>query len=437
MNWTLLTLHVRYETDFVQARQSARQLAEILGFSDREQTRIATAVSEVARNALNYAGGGKVEFLVDGAQRPPLFLVRVSDRGPGIADLSEILEGRYKSQRGLGVGLAGTKRLMDHFDIQSEPGRGTTVSLGRRFPSGAAPFTDKELARVTAELARRPPQNPAEEVQRQNQDLLAALADLRQNQEELLRVNRELEEKTVRLLKTEQSLRARNDELKAFAYTVSHDLKAPLRGIAGYAQELDRRHRAGLSERAVFCLNQIMTATRNLDHLIEDLLHYSRLDAESPSLTEVELGRVVETILRDRSHIIAERKVEIGVDLRVRAVHGWERGITQVLTNLIDNAVKYSRDAQPPSIRIHASELPEAWRITVQDNGIGFDMKYHDRIFGLFNRLVRPEQFEGTGAGLAIVKKLVEKQGGRIWAESEPGRGATFFVELPKQQPEA
>jgi signal transduction histidine kinase len=112
-------------------------------------------------------------------------------------------------------------------------------------------------------------------------------------------------------------------------------------------------------------------------------------------------------------------------------LHTWQRGLHQVLSNLIDNALKYSCNAKPPRLRIAAEAMPGGWRISVSDNGIGFDMKYHDRIFGLFNRLVRASEFEGTGAGLAIVKKLIDKLGGSIRAESAPGAGATFFVELP------
>lgn len=235
----------------------------------------------------------------------------------------------------------------------------------------------------------------------------------------------------------EELLRARNEELKGFAYTVSHDLKAPLRGIAGYADELDRRHRAGLSDRAQFCIDQIRTATRNLDRLIEDLLQYSRLDAETPSLTEVNLRGLVEAILQDRNLIISEQRVEVTVDIPFATLRAWERGLVQVLTNLIDNAIKYSRKAGSPRLHIKAEALDNSWRLTVSDNGIGFDMKYHDRIFGLFNRLVRVDEFEGTGAGLAIVKKVLDKQGGRVWAESTPGQGSTFFVELPwHHQPE-
>jgi PAS domain S-box-containing protein len=248
---------------------------------------------------------------------------------------------------------------------------------------------------------------------------------------ELHEKNRELEREVSQRMRVAELLRARNDVLKAFAYTVSHDLKAPLRGIAGYAQELDRRHRAGLDERALWCLKQILTATHNLDRLIEDLLHYSRLDAETPTRTDVDLAPMLEAILKDRNPVIVEQRAEVTVSLAVTRVRTWERGLVQTLTNLIDNALKYTRHAKPPRVYITSEPLSDAVRITVADNGIGFDMKYHDRIFGLFSRLVRQEDFEGTGAGLAIVKKVTEKMSGTIRADSVPGSGATFCVELP------
>lgn len=229
----------------------------------------------------------------------------------------------------------------------------------------------------------------------------------------------------------ERLMLEKNEELKRFAYTVSHDLKAPLRGISGYAQELERRHSAGLSERAQFCTGQIISAARNLDHLIEDLLQYSRLNAEMPTLTDVSLPDLLQNILHDRSHTLIELGVEVNVAVPPLTLHTWARGLLQVLANLIDNAIKYSRDSKPPRLGISAETVGDWCRVTVTDNGIGFDMKYHDRIFGLFNRLVRADEFNGTGVGLAIVHKLVEKLGGSVRAESAPGQGATFFVELP------
>lgn len=226
-------------------------------------------------------------------------------------------------------------------------------------------------------------------------------------------------------------LAQRNQELREFAYTVSHDLKAPLRGIAGYADELARRHRDGLDERGHFCVTQIVSAATNLDRLIENLLHYARVDTEIPAITEVNVRDLVDRVLRDRQLAILEHHAEVHVDIPFTTIRAWERGLTQIVTNLFDNALKYSRDARPARVRIAAALADGECRLSVSDNGIGFDMRYHDRIFGLFNRLVRMEEYEGTGAGLAIVRKVVDKQRGRVWATSAPGEGATFFVSLP------
>jgi PAS domain S-box-containing protein len=251
---------------------------------------------------------------------------------------------------------------------------------------------------------------------------------------ELQDKNQELEGEIIQRRRVAELLRDRNEELKAFAYTVSHDLKAPLRGIAGYAHELQRRHQSGLTARGVACIEHIVTATSNLDRLIEDLLHYSRLDAETPSSTAVDLAQMIDGILRDRRPVVREQKVEIDVALGVTTIHTWERGLLQMLANLIDNAIKYSRNATPPRVRIASEDHGQIVRIVISDNGIGFDPKYRDRIFGLFNRLVRQEDFDGTGAGLAIVKKIAEKMGARVWGESQPGSGASFYLEIPRDQ---
>jgi PAS domain S-box-containing protein len=249
---------------------------------------------------------------------------------------------------------------------------------------------------------------------------------------ELNAKNHELETEIAERKRMAVLLQSRNEELKAFAYTVSHDLKAPLRGIAGYAQELERSHASELDDRARLCLSRILTATHNLDDLIEDLLQYSRLDAETPTPTCVNLAEMIDAILRDQRPVIVDAGTEVAVHLEVKTVRAWERGLHQVLANLIDNALKYSGHVSRPRIEIRSERVRGLVRITVADNGIGFDIKYHDRIFGLFNRLVRQEDFEGTGAGLAIVKKVVEKMQGRLRAESAPDAGATFVVELPE-----
>jgi anti-sigma regulatory factor (Ser/Thr protein kinase) len=160
----ILSLAIRDERDVVAARRRARQIAELLEFDVQDQTRVATAVSEIARNAFTYAGGGKVEFFVEGKTSPQLFVVRIADRGPGIPELDRVLDGQYRSTSGMGLGITGTRRLMDHFSIESSP-RGTLVSLKKIFSRRAPLLTPARAARITAELSRRQPDNPLGEVQ--------------------------------------------------------------------------------------------------------------------------------------------------------------------------------------------------------------------------------------------------------------------------------
>ena len=184
MKAALLTTEIRTEEDSVLVRQRARQIAELLNFSAHDQTRIATAVSEVARNAFQYAAGGRASFGIEG-ESPVAFVIRVTDHGPGIADVDAVLSGRYKSKSGLGRGIVGAKLLMDRFHLASDPGKETTVELAKTLPKAAPVPTPAILARIVEELARRVAPSPMEEVRYQNQELLQALEDARQAAERL------------------------------------------------------------------------------------------------------------------------------------------------------------------------------------------------------------------------------------------------------------
>ena len=194
MSLRVLTVALKFEDDIVLARQRARQIARLLGFESQDQTRIATSVSEIARNAFRYAGGGKVEYGVEGRTAPQLFEIVVSDQGPGIARLSEILEGRYRSYTGMGLGIIGARRLMDQFEIASAPGQGTQIMLRKLLPPGSPVLDPARVAVLGDELAREVPRGPMEEIQRQNQELITALEELRRRQDELEHLNRELED---------------------------------------------------------------------------------------------------------------------------------------------------------------------------------------------------------------------------------------------------
>jgi signal transduction histidine kinase len=232
----------------------------------------------------------------------------------------------------------------------------------------------------------------------------------------------------------ESALRKHNETLRAFAHTVAHDLRAPLRGIAGYATELET-YAPFVGPRGRHCITQINRSAQNLERLVGDTLEYSQLDAETPRLTTITLPTLIASLLQQRAPEIRKNGTLIDTNFGVTTVTSWERGLVQIIGNLLDNALKYSRNAKPPRLRIETAQTPLAWRLLINDNGIGFDMKYHDRIFGLFQRLVTIEEFEGTGAGLAIVKKIVDRLGGTIRAEGKPGVGATFFIELPRLGP--
>jgi signal transduction histidine kinase len=166
--------------------------------------------------------------------------------------------------------------------------------------------------------------------------------------------------------------------------------------------------------------------------LIGDTLDYAQLDAETPNLSTIVLPALVAALLQQRAPEIRQHGTVIDTHFGIVTVRSWERGIVQIVGNLLDNAIKYSRNAHPPRLRIETAQTPLSWRLVIYDNGIGFDMKYHDRIFGLFQRLVTTDEFEGTGAGLAIVRKITDRLGGTVRAEGRPGGGATFLVELPR-----
>lgn len=222
-------------------------------------------------------------------------------------------------------------------------------------------------------------------------------------------------------------------ELKTFNYTISHDLKAPLRGIAGYFKELINDYFPDYSniERASFCVNQIQRSIENMSKMIDDLLDYSKLEFDTPTKTTCNLENIVNNIINERKHIIQKYKAAIEIDLQVEQIHSWERGLVQVLSNLIDNAIKYSKIRETPLIKISSKQVDQNILIIVEDNGIGFDMIYAEKIFQLFKRATTNPEFEGTGAGLAIVSKIIEKIKGKIWAESEPDKGSKFFIQFP------
>jgi PAS domain S-box-containing protein len=246
---------------------------------------------------------------------------------------------------------------------------------------------------------------------------------------EIRRANAELEE---RVRQRTVELAAANQELETFTYSVSHDLKAPLRGIDGYSQLLLADHGDRLDEEGRLFLNNVRQGVARMNQLIEDLLAYSRMERRGLRKVALELGQEVVKALSECKSDIEARQARVEVAVQGLTIHADPDGLALVLRNLIDNALKFARDRQPPLLRICGNPTDQSAILSIQDNGIGFDMRFHDRIFEIFQRLQRAEDYPGTGVGLAIVRKAAQRMGGRVWAESAPGQGATFYLELPR-----
>ncbi len=228
-------------------------------------------------------------------------------------------------------------------------------------------------------------------------------------------------------------LEAKNRELETFTYSVSHDLKAPLRGIDGYSRLLEEEHQERLDEEGRRFVRAVRQASQQMGQLIDDLLAYSQVERREVRLAPVDPREVLASLPEICREEIRERGVELVVDLPDARARADAQALTQVLRNLVDNAVKFSSAAQAPRVEVGGRVEDDRYLLWVRDNGIGFDMKFAERIFDIFQRLHRVEEYPGTGVGLAIVRKAVERMGGRVRAEGEPGRGATFTVELLHQ----
>jgi len=255
------------------------------------------------------------------------------------------------------------------------------------------------------------------------------ITERKEAEQAVRRLNTELEQ---RVRQRTAELEATNRELEAFTYSVSHDLKAPLRGIDGYSRLLLESHADRIDDEGQRYLRSVRQATAHMNELIDDLLAYSRLERRAPHAQEFDIRDFVESLLAEYGSEARAQGTAVTLNVPRATVRADREGLAMALRNLVDNALKFSRGAAQPQIEIGGSSSARSCMLWVRDNGTGFDMKFHDRIFDIFQRLHKTEEFPGTGIGLAIVRKAMERIGGRAWAESAPGRGATFYLEIPQ-----
>lgn len=264
-------------------------------------------------------------------------------------------------------------------------------------------------------------------LENRNAELENAMREREQADAEVRRLNAELEQ---RVRERTSELRAVNDELRQFAYAASHDLREPLRTVGSYVQLLHRRYKDSLDADGLEFMAYVVDAVQRMDSLLNDLLSYSQqISAREQSFGPVDSEAVLDGVLMNLDSAVKESGTEV-THGPLPEVNSDLVQLGQVFQNLIGNAIKY-RGENPPRIHISAEEDKEHWTFSVRDNGIGIDPRYHDQIFGIFKRL-HGREYPGTGIGLALCKKIIERHGGRIWVESQVSEGSTFRFTIPR-----
>ncbi len=313
------------------------------------------------------------------------------------------------------------KRLMEEWN--------TAFQTANRIETGGR-IWNAETKSYRHFLVRAVPIRNADATIREWVGTVTDVNDRKVAEEEIHRLNAELEQ---RVLERTAELANTNQELEAFTYSVSHDLRSPLRHIDAYAQILQEEFAPELPEVGKGYLNRIRNGTQNMGHLVDDLLNLARVGRTELTFQPANLKEIVEEVIEDLSSETEKRKIEwhIGDLPSVECDRGL---IKQVFANLVSNAVKYSRPREVAKIEIDLTTARGQRAIYVRDNGVGFNMKYANKLFGVFQRLHKAEEFEGTGVGLATVERIVRKHGGEIWVEAEPDKGATFYFTMRSLQ---
>src|SRR5215203_2538480 len=439
----VLSLALQEEQDVVTARQRARQLANLLGFDGQDQVRIATAVSEIARNAFRYATGGRIECSLEGQLAPQLLTFVISDRGPGFAALDDVLGGRYRSMTGMGIGITGSRRLMDRFTIQSVPGQGSVVTMSKLLPPSTPYVGAQRVAELTAVLATERPAGAVQEVQQQNRELLRALDELRRRRDELEQLNSELQDtnRGVVALYAELDEKAdhlrRADEMKSrFLSNMSHEFRTPLNSMLALTRLLLDGHDGTLPGEQQLQVSFIRKAAQDLTDLVNDLLDLAKVEAGKTTVSpaEFEVANLFGALRGMLKPLLSGDVVSLVFEeaAGVPTIYSDEGKVSQILRNFISNALKFTERGE---VRVSAEydPLTRTVALSVTDTGIGIAPEDQERIFQEFAQIDHAVQrrVRGTGLGLPLSRKLAELLGGRLLVSSTVGLGSTFTVAIP------
>ncbi|MBH3328957.1 response regulator [Pseudomonas oryzihabitans] len=440
----LLTLALHSEQDIVHCRQAAKRLAAAMEWPALEQIRLATAVSELARNIHQYAGVGHFDFALLRGEDLRLrgLEVRAVDQGPGIAEMEAIRAGSYRSSTGMGIGLRGAQRLFDDFDIQTSPA-GTCITA-RKYQA-PRPFPEAEqLQALTAELQGSPPPDPYQQIRLQSEELLLTNTELQVRQSELEVTNKELENTNQgvvalysELEKATQELKEASEAKTRFFSNMTHEFRTPINIIENVAKLLASGVDGALNAEQQRQVRFISDAALELANLVGELLALA--EVQSGRLTIVPqpfaLGPFIDR-LEQFAAALAPRYPQVSFSVAPPPagvlLDTDESRLFQVLRNLISNAFKYTPRGQ---VRIQVFQPDDAsLEFLVEDSGIGIAAADQQKIFEEFERIRSPHltHVEGTGLGLPLAQRLAVLLRGELSLDSEVGRGSRFTLRLPR-----
>ncbi len=434
---SILTVHIAQETDFLLARQRAKQIAALLQFELQDQTRIATAVSEIARNTFEYARSGKVEFFLDALPLENQMRIVVTDHGPGIPHLDAIWNGTYKSAQGMGIGLIGARRLMDDLDLQTSA-QGTTVTLVKRLPRNADP---PSLADLSTALARSPVAHSSVLLD-QNQELLRLLNENRARESELRVLNEELAEtnRGVLVLYAELEDKARavqqaSETKTRFLSGVTHELRTPLNSIVSLTRLLLSHSDGPLTPEQEKQAHFILRSAQNLTEMVNDLLDLARLEAgkAQTTLTRFTVSELYAGLRGMFRPLATNPAVQLIFEIPTQPLPLYtdEGKLAQILRNFISNALKFTESG---TITVTAKPgTQNEITFSVTDTGVGIAPENHDLVMQEWGQVTQATttKHKGSGLGLPLSRSLAELLGGHVHFTSTTGQGSTFNLTLP------
>jgi signal transduction histidine kinase len=433
-------IYVRREADIVKVRERVRRLAREMRFDTTTQIKITTAVSELTRNIYEYAESGAITLAVafrTGGTGAAGLQITARDNGPGIDEtrLRAIMRGQYSSTSGLGVGLTGTRRLMDEFEIESNEGEGTRVTIIKWLPPTEAAAVKERVNELRADFNAEDTESAVEELARQNRDFVRILAELEEKREELERLNGQLTRSNTELNAANARLREIAELREEFLALTTHDLRSPLTVISGVISFFTSGRLGELSPEQKNMVGMMERNTQNLIELVNDLLDAAKLESGTLQLelAPTNLRTLVHEICEPLEPLAREKGIALTQELPtdLPPARADRAKLRRIIVNLLSNALKFTPKGGRVTVR--AELFNASLRISVADTGVGIAAEDLPLLFDKYeqarHRATRGEK--GTGLGLYITRQLVELHGGTIHVESEVGRGSTFSFILP------